>query len=271
MSRPSNAMEIFKHLEKSNCRECGEKTCLAFAGAVYQSRKEISMCPRVDAEIVSLYSDTHTKSGGAEETGHQFIEDLKLSLAEMDLAEAAKRTGGKCDGSKLIVKVLGKDFGVDLSGNFYSDIHINNWITGPFLDYVVNSKGVDPTGDWVSFRELKVSSSVSYEFFAKRCESSLIRVADMYTDLFNDLVHIFGGAKVAEQFEADISVVLHPFPKVPIMMCYWKPEDGLDSSLNLFFDTSADHNFRYDSLFTISVGITVMLEKLAIRHGKDGV
>ncbi|MBW1753989.1 MAG: Fe-S cluster protein, partial [Deltaproteobacteria bacterium] len=35
MPQPKNAMEIFRHLDKSNCRECREKTCLAFAGAVF--------------------------------------------------------------------------------------------------------------------------------------------------------------------------------------------------------------------------------------------
>mgnify|MGYP000668137593 CR=1 FL=1 len=35
MPSPNSAMEVFKHLDKSNCRECGEKTCLAFAGAVF--------------------------------------------------------------------------------------------------------------------------------------------------------------------------------------------------------------------------------------------
>lgn len=108
---------------------------------------------------------------------------------------------------------------------------------------------------------------MSYPFFQKRCESAMKRVADIYTDLFDDLVHIFGGRKVAEQFESDISVVLHPLPKVPIMICYWKPEEGLTSTLNLFFDKSADNNLQNGSLLTICVGIALMLEKLSERHG----
>jgi hypothetical protein len=265
--KPKNALEIFKHLEKSNCRECGEKTCLAFAGAVYQSRKKIRMCPRLDSKIVEHYSDEENEARATEETGEQFMESLKKSLAVTDLAEAAKRTGGQYDGHKLMLKVLGKDFGVDSDGNFISDIHINPWIAGPFLDYVINGKGVDPAGEWVSFRELKEGKDVSYPFFQKRCESAMKRVADIYTDLFDDLVHIFGGRKVDEQFESDISVVLHPLPKVPIMICYWKPEDGLASTLNLFFDKSADNNLQNGSILTICVGLALMLEKLSERHG----
>ena len=38
MPELKTAMDVFKLLEKSNCRECNEATCLAFAGAVFQGR-----------------------------------------------------------------------------------------------------------------------------------------------------------------------------------------------------------------------------------------
>jgi len=266
MPKPNNAMEIFKHLQKSNCRECGEKTCLAFAAAVYLSRKEIRMCPKLDLTVIEYYSSVDDSEDASEDTGEQFIEDLKKSLAGMDLAEAAQRTGGHYDGRKLTLKILGKDFGVDADGSFSSDIHVNPWVAGPFLDYVVHGKGTDSTGEWVSFRELKEVKEISYPFFQKRCELAMKRIADIYTDLFDDLVHIFGGRKVAEQFESDISVVLHPLPKVPIMVCYWGPDEGLDSTFNLFFDGSADDNLQNGSLFTLCAGLALMFEKLSLRH-----
>ena len=265
MPKPNSAMEVFKHLEKSNCRKCGEKTCLAFAAAVYQSRKQISMCPWINSEIIELYSNDNKKNTN-EDFGEQFIEGLKQTLSRIDLAEAAKRTGGSYNGLKLTLKIMGKDFAVDSKGNFSSDIHINSWVSAPFLEYVIHSKGVDPAGEWVSFRELKEAKDFSYPFFQKRCESTMKRIADTYTDLFEDLVHIFGGRKVAEQFESDVSVVLHPLPKVPIMISYWKPEDELVSTLNLFFDKSADENLPSGSLFTLCVGLATMFEKLSGRH-----
>jgi hypothetical protein len=85
--------------------------------------------------------------------------------------------------------------------------------------------------------------------------------------LFDDMVHIFGGKQVEKQFESDISVVLHPLPKVPVMLCYWLLEEGLQSSLNVFFDETAEENLDIDSVFTLGAGLTQMFEKLAIRHG----
>ena len=93
------------------------------------------------------------------------------------------------------------------------------------------------------------------------------RVADVYPDLFDDMVHLFSGRQVEQQFQSDISVVLHPLPKVPIMICYWVPEEGMESTLNLFFDKSAEENLSIGSAFAIGVGLAQMFTKLAQRHG----
>ncbi|MFO7667748.1 MAG: (Fe-S)-binding protein [Desulfobacterales bacterium] len=45
-------MEIFKLLEKSNCRECNEPTCLAFAAAVFKGQRQINECTRLDKETI---------------------------------------------------------------------------------------------------------------------------------------------------------------------------------------------------------------------------
>lgn len=264
MTNPKTLMDVFKHLDKSNCRECGEKTCLAFAAAVFQARKPITRCPRISPEIAARLSDTVQKADSG--LGDQVIQELRQRLSTVDLEEAAKRTGGNYLDHKLVVKVLGKDFGIDAKGNFKTDIHVNPWVAGPLIEYILQSKGVEPDGNWVSFRELQVSKKFSYPFFKKRCEEVMRRIADIYTDLFEDLVHIFGGQQVAEQFESDVSVVLYPLPKVPVMICYWKPEEGMDSVLNIFFDKSVNQNLPGEPLFTMSVGFAYMLERLAERH-----
>jgi hypothetical protein len=72
---------------------------------------------------------------------------------------------------------------------------------------------------------------------------------------------------VDPQFQSDISVVLHPLPKVPIMICYWSKEEGLDSSLYVFFDETADRNLDIGSVFTLGTGLSQMFTKVALRHG----
>ena len=61
--------------------------------------------------------------------------------------------------------------------------------------------------------------------------------------------------------------MFHPLPKLPIMVCYWLPEEGMQSSLNVFFDQSADKNLDIGSIFSLGAGLAQMFTKVALRHG----
>ena len=273
MPEPKNAMEIFRLLDKSNCRECGKKTCLAFAGAVFQGQISLEACPKLDANIISQFSADSGTHAAAQQYGDEYLHQLKNRIRKIDLAAAAKRLGAQYANGLLTLKVLGKDFSIDADANLYADIHINPWVAAPFMNHVLDGKGIAISGEWVSFRELD-GGPPQYALFHKRCETNLKRIADTYTDLFNDMIHLLGGRDVGiqydasgTQFDADISVVLKPLPKIPLMVCYLAPEDGIDSSLHVYFDKSADQNLDIDSIFTLGVGITQMLERLSQRHG----
>lgn len=265
---PVTTLDVIRLLDQSNCRECGEKTCFAFAARVFAGHRRLQECPRLDRETVRRFSEAHglatmTVTVDERENG---LEDMKKLIGNLDLEEAAERTGGQFANGKLTLKILGKDFSVDSHGDFYADIHVNPWVAGPFLDYVLFGKGVAPTGQWLSYRELKEGRE-GYPLFRKRCEEPLKRVADIYTDLFDDLVHIFSGSQVERQFQADISVVLYPLPKVPLMICYWLPEQGMESTLHLFLDATAEKNLSIRSIFALGAGLAQMFTKLAQRHG----
>ena len=195
MPRPKNAMEIFQVLDKSNCRDCGEKTCLAFAGAVFTGRKKLDECPRLDRTIIQRLSDESENQNTAEAVPDEYLQRLKDQIVNLDLAAAAKRVGAQFSGDSLTLKVLGKDFSVDVSGNLSTDIHINPWVAIPFMNYILHSKGCPVANKWVSFRELK-DGKERYPLFQKRCEEPMKRVADIYTGLFKDMVDIFSGKRV---------------------------------------------------------------------------
>jgi hypothetical protein len=45
------------------------------------------------------------------------------------------------------------------------------------------------------------------------------------------------------------------------------PEDDIGSTLNLYFDETANENIGAESLFTIGAGMAQMFAKLSLRHG----
>ncbi len=262
-----NVMEIFTLLDKSNCRECGEKTCLAFAGKVFLGQCDLDACPYVGQQEIQNLNDNSILAPDTDENQEEYISSLKHEIQMLDFAETAQKIGAGFDGSTMEIRMLGKSFGIQReNGAFVTDLHLIPWVVMPLLEYVLHCQGAAVTGDWVSFRELE-DGKAKYPLFKKRGEDVLKQLADNYTDFFDDIVHMFDGRQVEKEFESDVSVVLYPLPLVPVMICYWKPEDGMSSSLNLFFDRSADQNLGADSVFFLGTGLAQMFEKLAEHHG----
>lgn len=266
MTQFKNAMEIFKLLEKSNCKKCELPTCLAFAAAVFKGQKQLGDCPQLDQDIVRRHAREPRRQSRIEADREAAMSELKSKVAALDLEQAASRIGAPFDKDRLTLRILGKNFSVDTQANLYSDIHIHAWVAGPVLNYILHSKGVPEAEKWVPMRELPHGNDWA-QFFEHRCEKPLKRVADTYPALFEDMVHLFNGRKTSNHYQADISLVLRPLPKVPILVCYWKPEEGLASSLNLFFDANAEQNLPIESIYTLGAGLVQMFEKIALRHG----
>lgn len=243
---------------------------MAFSAAVFKGEKELALCPYVAPDIIEKYGAQKRPARNFDADLDNVVNQLKQKIRQTDLAAAAGRTGSRYDGHKLTLKVMGKEFSVDANGTLYTDIHANPFVTAPILNYILCCKGTPVTGQWTSMRELP-SGKDWYHFFQHQCERSLKKLADTYTDLFEDLVHLFDGKQVENHYQSDISVVLRPLPLVPLLICYWRSEEGMDSNLNLFFDSTAEDNLGIQGLYSLGTGITRMFQKLAQRHGVPGL
>lgn len=266
MSRINNPMEVYKLLPGTNCRECDEKTCMAFAVEVFKNRKALSRCPHLSKEVLETYGSDPERPNTIDEDMEDAVEYHKRQIPGIDLAEAAGRLGAKYDGEKLTIKVLGKDFSVHNDGHLSSEIHVNAWIAVPVLNYILVGEGRPVAGEWVTFRDLSEGQQ-RFSIYRQRCEKPLKRIADTYTDLFRDMLEIFSGRRIETHIDSDVSVLLYPLPLFPIMVCYWEPEDGIDSSLHIYYDKTADANLDMESIYTLTLGLVKMFEKLSIKHG----
>ena len=260
-------MEVFKLLDKTNCRKCNKPTCLAFAAEVFQGQIALSECPFVDENILKTYGDeTNKYESKFEQEYHKKIGQLKENIKQIDLESRADRVGGKFFNNRLTLKILGKDFAVDINGDFHTDIHVNPWISPPVLNYIIYSKGLALTETWVPFRELEESKDWS-RFFEHQCVGLFKKVADSSPSFFKDIIELFNGKPVENHYEADVSLIIHPLPLLPMLICYNHPEDGLESDLNLFFDTTADKNLPVGNIYFLATGLATMFQKLAVNHG----
>lgn len=257
-----NNLEILKHLNKSNCKECGVPTCLAFATALINGEKRLSDCSYLSMEAVDTLELKIVKRGQYEKL-KELLGPLKKEVSTIDFSKVAKGLGAEHEDNRMRIKCLGKDFIVDNKGDIESMIHVNTWVAAPLLKYIIMGGNEPLSGKWVSFEELKRASSVA-RYFDRRCEEPLRQLAESHTDIFFDLINIFGGKSVSG-FSADYARVIYPLPKVPFLILYWKPDNQFESKLRLLLDSTADKYLDIEFIIGLGRGIVEMVKKILSR------
>ncbi len=256
-------LDLYKLLNKSNCKECGLLSCMAFAHAVINGEKKIEDCPHLDAADIETLGEKLI-SRDKEKEYNLSAEPFKKEVSRVDFNAVAVGLGVPIKDGKLIVKALGKDFIVSPDGAMKSAIHIHTWVAMPIYSYIITGGNANLTGRWVSFEELKRGSSMS-RFFHKRCLEPLRQLAESHTDIFFDMLDVFAAQKI-EGFQADYARVLYPLPKVPFLILYWGPEEHFESKLKVLFDSSADSFLDIDAIYILGRGIVEMFKNIISRH-----
>jgi hypothetical protein len=265
MSKIKTPLQVYKLLPKSNCGECRVSTCMAFAAAIIKQEKRPAECPHLDKATLALFEERLERQVSIESIREESLKDLQKKISTIDLPSRAECLGARINGEALVVKCLGKDFEIDAQGTVRSQCHTHAWFSIPLLNYILFSKGETSTGRWVPFRELEQGRNWN-PLFERRCEQPLKHIADSHGELFEDLISMFSGVSSFNNFSSDISVVLYPLPRVPVLVCYWRAEEDLESRLHLFFDETAERNLPIESIFTLGTGIVRMLEQIMLTH-----
>jgi len=268
MAEMNNPLELYKLLNKSNCKKCMLPSCMAFSVAVIQGRKNIDDCPDLDAQTVEALNGQVVKRKNFEDEQLENLNRLKQEIAKVDFVSVAGKLGAAVHKGRLAINCLGKDFVIDASGGMTSECHNNLWVHFPLLNYIIHGKGRELSGEWVPFNELKGAIDWS-RFFSRRCEEDLKQLADAHTELFFEILHLFGAQPVAGM-DADHSLVIYPLPKVPFMINYWEPEQGFESKLNVLFDRVTTDNITIESIYSLGRGFVEMFRALIVKHNRDG-
>ena len=94
MTQLNNAMEIFKILPRTNCRDCRVTTCFAFAAAVFKGEKRLADCLHIDKDALETFSVGNSDSRTLEREEIQALKHLSQKISSVDLASSAETVGG---------------------------------------------------------------------------------------------------------------------------------------------------------------------------------
>lgn len=175
------------------------------------------------------------------------VDDYKMSydlaakeLAGRDFEEVAKLAGAEVgeNGSWCQIKYYGRP--VRISCSSYGVTAMDDGPDIPIeeqaliLHYLQNADGRDPSGEWVTFREVP-SGEFYWSSFVSRAKNPLVGFFGERPQLLMELAPLVGGTP-AEGMAGDTVVVIHAFPKVPLLLQLWAGDDEFPADGNVLMD-----------------------------------
>lgn len=264
---PITPLDIYRHLNKSNCRDCGLPTCMAFAASVLNGAKPIEACPHLDPATAAELAPKAARR--LEKEGFQAsINALREEFTRLDLREVAQRLGATYTDGLLTLRCLSKDFVISPQGYLESECHVNPWMETLLLSYCTSSATGILSARWVPFAQLSGGATTA-PYFARRCENPLKAIADSHTGIFLDLLRLFGGEPM-EGFSADHATRLAPLPMMPIILLYTpaeaEEEAAGESTLRVLFEATATDYLGAEVITYMGRGIVEMFQKIISKH-----
>lgn len=251
-----------KILPKTNCKECGFLTCLAFAGMVVSQKHPLKNCPHIaqdilqnaEKELIQQYKEGKWLQ---KDMAAEALEWAKRRASSMVLEDIAVRIGAELqskEGQQTIVlpffnqtlyltqNAVMDDKGQCLAKNDQTFVYIH-----------ITRGGIrKPTGHLKSFKEFPntVSKVISME---NHVEKPLKKAFTEKMPLLEKACKKIGGKNVKSDFEsADLAFEFRAFPKVPLLLLFWDAEQGFDPETKLLFDETIIEHMDIESIIFLS-------------------
>ncbi|OQX61926.1 MAG: Fe-S cluster protein [Desulfococcus sp. 4484_241] len=258
-------------LPKTNCGDCGFKTCMAFAGMVVSERLPIRNCPHLDADVVAscekkLQEQYDSGKWLKKNPAKDALLWAKKRSASMVLEDLPKRIGGRIvtrNGTKVsALPYFNKTIFVSFDTIVDEDgLELNMWEQVFIYNHIAQNGSAEPSNDWKGFSEFPntVSKIKSMEAHIEK------PIADFFSGSPDRLLlaakRIGGVDKTKEMDSADVAILFSPLPKVPVMLLFWDVDqkDGFEAQVKLLFDATVTQHLDIESIMFLSERIYQLL------------
>lgn len=267
-----SVVDLYKHvLPKTNCRQCGFPTCLAFAAKVVSERQPLADCPHIAAdllarcqqELAEQYAVGKWLKRDLAEDALQWARSRAASLAVEDLPE---RVGGElieCGGQTVLRLPY-----------FTGFLHIRGGVVRSpdggepsryeqvfILNHLAQGGSSRPSGVWKGFVEFPntVSKMVSMKSAVE--EPLIERFSGRVQELRERALRLGAVPLAGNEGEADVAVVFTPLPRVPVALLFWDalPGDDIRSQAKLMFDATVPEHLDIESIVFLSERLRQLL------------
>lgn len=234
-------LEVVARTPKSNCRECGYPTCLAFGAAVSAVGIDPRGCPYINLEGLDSQVGGVPLEDVARQRDLALVEHLKGKIGAADFAALAPRLGAvwrEALPEAMTFAYLGQEVVLSketilIDGREPADPRDRILL----YNYLHSGGGPPPSGPWVGLESLPNSIS-KVRTLATYCESPLAR-------LFSGRppariiagASAAGGAPIANS-GATLTLIFPVLPRLPQQVIFWEeePEEGFAPRVKILFD-----------------------------------
>jgi hypothetical protein len=240
-------LEVLKRLPRTNCGDCGQQTCLAFATRVIKEGEDLARCPLLTAAAGEMAGAIRTQQeqgvGRRRESVAISLEVLQAKVAPLDFAGLAPGLGadyGEEGGRPYLALAY---FGFCLQV-FKDEVRYppgalaDPWDAILLYNYIASQGTELPTGRWIAYQSLP--NSVSKAKTLARLERQLAAHFTGQRRQLRQRVADLGAELTAVGEDADLQAIFLPLPRVPVLLLFWDAEaqEGFEAQARLLFDAS---------------------------------
>jgi hypothetical protein len=235
-------LEVYKKLPGTNCGECGEAACMAFAMKVKTHQRSISDCPYVsEAESESTPVEAVEK---LDDMYERVSNKMEAEVTSIDFELAAAAIGGDfevVDGEETIqLKMTSKPYQFRRQGLFEGgELCPDSWVKMIIYDYIGRQGSKPVNADWVPFDSFPNTPS-HIKAFQTSAENQLAAAFAQDPEGIKTHFTKQGGREEQGPISTDYACCLNLLPRIPLLLRFWAADSEFPASCKLFVDSSAD-------------------------------
>ncbi|MDL2320904.1 DUF3786 domain-containing protein [Desulfosarcina sp. OttesenSCG-928-B08] len=259
-------------LPRTNCKDCGFPTCLAFAGFVVSEKHALDGCPHLDPDVVKrCNAELAAQSAAGKWTKRDMAEDAlawaRQRSASMKLADLPERIGGALMKSPGMPPVFSFSYYTETLHITETDITtasgapLTRWEKVFLYNHMAQGGRREPTGNLKGFEAFPNTVS-KIKTMTSQVEGPLADRFHHHPEALKAAAARLGGVDATGKVSnADLALVFRPLPRVPLLVLFWSAdlEDGFSATAKLLFDETVVEHLDIESIVFLSERLRQML------------
>ncbi len=269
-------LQLYQLTPKTNCKECGFATCLAFATQVIVGQASLDQCSYLDPGELEPFRQHLARQleagiGVKREGFEKALQFLRQEIKKWDFEKIASSLGADLDdaetGPTLRLSYFGRPVRVT-----WEDIVPTQLDGGPELDpyekiliynYVIGG-AAEPSGKWIGMESLPNSVS-KIKSLRSHCEGPLAQAFAGKMDRLQGAVAGLGRPIAMQEEKTDFAGEFQVLPRLSLRVLWWDedPSEGFAARVKFLFDSKVLEILDLESLLFTCEQVTDRLLEAA--------